>query len=65
MDKLLSAIGSIANDWPRLVGVHLVGGHQVNQALNVLGPFANPVLVFHAVEIAHDRDDLRFAWLIA
>lgn len=61
MHKLLAAVGCVADDWSRLIGVHLVGGHQIDQALGILSPFADPVLVLHAVEIAHDRTDLHFA----
>lgn len=53
MDQLLPAIDCISYDRPHLIGVHLVGGHQVDQDICVLSPLVDPIPVFHAVEIAH------------
>ena len=55
MDELLLSRGSVADDRPHLIGVHLVGWHQVDQAFGVLDPFRDPVLVFHAMKTAHCR----------
>ena len=53
VDELPTADRGIADDRPHLIGVHLIGGHQVDEALGVQRPLVDPILVLHAVEVAH------------
>ncbi len=64
IDQLLLPVVGVADDRPYLVGVHLVGRHKVDQAFSILGPFRDPVLVFHAIKIAHSRPSapLELEW---
>lgn len=39
MNQLLLAVRRVSDDRPHLVGVHLIGWHQIDQAFGVLGPF--------------------------
>ncbi len=53
MHELLLSVSRVADDGPQLVGVHLIRRHQVDKAFGILGPFRDPVPVFHAIKIAH------------
>lgn len=49
MDDLLAPVGGVADDRPHSSRVPSEDGHQVDQALDILRPLRDPVLVFRPI----------------